>query len=182
MSPIAVMPKKRILPWRCSVSKAGSASLNTSAGVSAPEPADAAMRVVELEQIDGLALQPGEARLQRGDDGRADGCRIARGRLDLGGQHDGGLQGLQHAAEVGLRGAVAVLRRGVEIGDAELERARHRALLVARLTAHHQAADVAAAEAEDGSREAGAAEGAGLHGGGVLWGGGSGGGGVPGSG
>ena len=68
-----------------------------------------------------------------------------------------GFEVLQDAAEIFLRLAVAVLHRGVEIIDADGERAGDGALLVARIAAHHQSADRAAAEAEHREPHAGAA-------------------------
>ena len=80
-------------------------------------------------------------------------CRRSLGRLQL----------LQHAAEIGFRLAVAIQHRGVEIVHAGLERARHRALLVGGIAAHHQPAHRAAAEAQHRDLQSGPPECPHLH-------------------
>ena len=88
---------------------------------------------MKLEQIDLVALQPLQAGVQRGGDRGADPARLGRRQPHLGADIDIGLQRFQHAAEIASRDlAVAVHARRIEIVDAELERARHRALLVGR--------------------------------------------------
>jgi hypothetical protein len=47
-----------------------------------------------------------------------------------------------------LRLAIAVECRGIDVVDAELDGARHGALLVARIALGHKAADCAGAEAQ----------------------------------
>ena len=81
----------------------------------------------------------------------------------LGADIDLGLQRLEDAAEILFRAAVAVLRGGVEIIDAELQRAGDGALLVGRRAADHQPADRAAAEAQQRDVEPGLAEPAFFH-------------------
>jgi len=71
---------------------------------------------------------------------------------------DGGLQRAERAAEVLLGLAVAIAGRGVEVVDAQLHRARHRALALGHAAPDQQAADVAAAKAERGHPQARASE------------------------
>jgi hypothetical protein len=106
-------------------------------------------RIVEMEDIDAVAAEAFEAGLEGGRHCRADAAAVCRCDAHLGGDDDVRLQLGQHPPEVGLGGAVAVERGGVEVVDAELERPRHRALLVARLAARHQSADRAAPERQD---------------------------------
>jgi hypothetical protein len=113
--------------------------------------------VVQLEHVDMIAPQPVEARLERGRDRGADVRPFVR-HAHLGGEHDVWLQAREHTAEILLRGAVAIGRRGVEQVNAGLERARDRALLVGRCPLGHQAADRAAAEGQHRDLEPGAAE------------------------
>src|SRR5665213_620529 len=92
-------------------------------------------RVVELVEVDPFELQAPEARLDRAGDAGADLARLrGRRQAGLGPDSDVGLQRFDHAAKILFRAAVAVLRRGVEIIDAELQRAGDGALLVGRRT------------------------------------------------
>jgi hypothetical protein len=118
--------------------------------------------VVQLEHVDMIAPQAVEARLERGRDRGAD-VRALRRHAHLGREHDLRLQAREHAPEIALRGAVAIGRGGVEMVDAGLERARHRALLVGGRAPGHQPADRAAAEGQHGNVEPRAAELAFLH-------------------
>ena len=112
---------------------------------------------MQLEHIDMIALQPLQARLERGRDRRADVGRSA-GTRTLVREDDVRLELREHAADVRLRGAVAVGGGGVEVIDAGLDRARDRALLIRGRAFGHQPADRAAAEGEHRNVKAGAAE------------------------
>src|SRR5262249_18379456 len=72
--------------------------------------------------------------------------------------HVGRLEHLQDAAEIPFRLAFTVLPRRIEVVHAGRERARDGALLLARVAAHHQSADRAAAEAQPRQPEPGAPE------------------------
>ena len=104
--------------------------------------------VVQLEHVDMVALQPrcrlasSEAAIAAPMSGAAAGTRTLVERMMSGFRH------AEHAADILLRRAVPVGRRGVEMIDAGLERARDRALLVGRRALGHQPADRAAAEGE----------------------------------
>ncbi len=65
-------------------------------------------RVVKLEQIDALELQPLQAGLERSGDRLADTARLGRRQAHLRADIDIGLQRLQDAAEIALALAVAV--------------------------------------------------------------------------
>ena len=114
--------------------------------------------VVELKQIDGVASQPLQARLQRRGYRRTDLAALGRRQANLCADIDIRLQRFQHAAEIALGFAVAIHLRRVEVVDAELDRARHRALLVGGGALDHQPADGAAAKAEQRDVETGPAE------------------------
>ena len=104
-----------------------------------------------------------QAGLERGDDRVADGCCVRQ--PDLGADRDvAQLQRLDGAAKIGFGLAVAILRGGVEVVDAGVDRACDRPLLVRGPTAHHQAADGAAAEPEYRQLQPRASESARLHG------------------
>ena len=60
----------------------------------------------------------------------------------------GGSEGLQDAAEILFRLAIAIRDRRVEVVHADVQRPSNGALLIARIAAHHQAADRAAAETQ----------------------------------
>ena len=109
-------------------------------------------------------LQTGEARFERRGNPGADLARLG-GRLQahLVPDMETGLQRLDDAAQILLRPAFAILRGGVEIIDAELQRASNRAFLVGRRTADHEPADRAAAETEQRDVETGLAEPALFH-------------------
>src|SRR5438270_7092747 len=81
----------------------------------------------------------------------------------LGADPDVGSKALHDAPEIALGFAVPVHRRGVEIADAELDRPRHRALLIARAAAYHQPANRPASEPEHRHIEPGPAERASFH-------------------
>ena len=99
-----------------------------------------------------------EAAFERFRHGVGDAAEFGARQPDLGADDRvGGFEVLQDAAEILLRLAVAVLHRGVEVIDADGERAGDGALLVARIAAHHQSADRAAAEAQHRKLHAGAA-------------------------
>ena len=115
-------------------------------------------RIMQVEDIDPLAAQPRQAAVERFRHGGGDAAEFGARQPDFGADDRvGGFEVLQDAAEILLQLAVAVLHRGVEIIHADGERAGNGALLVARIAAHHQSADRAAAEAEHRKLHAGAA-------------------------
>src|SRR5260370_40015843 len=81
----------------------------------------------------------------------------------LGADPDIGSEALHHAPEIALGFAVPVHCRGIEIVDAELDRPRHRPLLITRAAAYHQPADRPASEPEHRHLEPGPAEPAHFH-------------------
>ena len=114
--------------------------------------------VVQMEDIDPVATQSREAIFERLCHCVRDAAEIGARQADLGADNRvGGFQLLQNAAEVLFRLAVAVLHRRVEVIHADLERAGDGAFLIARIAAHHQPADRAAAEAQHRNLHAGAA-------------------------
>src|SRR6516162_6033323 len=86
--------------------------------------------VVQLEQVDSLELQTLEARLQRLSDRRCHAIALAGRNANLGADADVGFEALHDAPEIALGFTVSIHRRGVEIRDPELDRARYRALLI----------------------------------------------------
>ena len=124
--------------------------------IGAPRRADD--RVVELEQINRVALHPLEASLERGGDRLADLAALGRRQPHLGADIAIGLQRPQDTPEIALGLAVAIHLRRVEIIDAEFDRPPHRALLIGGFALDHQPADRAAAEAEQRYVETGPAE------------------------
>src|SRR5947207_65989 len=114
-------------------------------------------RIMELEQIDRVALQPLQAGFEGSGDRLTDLAALGGRQSHLGADIDIRLQRLQHPAEIVLGFAVAVHLRGVEIVDAELDRARDGAFLVGGGALDHQPADRAAAKAEQRYVETGAA-------------------------
>ena len=163
MSPSAVMPKKRILPWRRRRVEGGHHLIEHRGRVDGAGSPVLGDQVVELEQVDALEAEAAEARLE----GRRHRLGGAAARLvrdaDLGADDHVRPERLEDAAEVLLRLAVAVDGRGVEVVDAERERPRHRPLLVGGGAAHHEPAHGAAAEAEHRDLDAGLAEYPSLH-------------------
>src|SRR5206468_3136974 len=112
--------------------------------------------VVELEEVDRVAPEPAQARLERAADRAARVAQLLARHVDLGPDVDAGRPQLaQHPAQVLLGAAVAVRGRGVEIGDAPRHRPLDRPALVRRLAAHEQPADAAAAEADRRHPQAG---------------------------
>ena len=110
--------------------------------------------VVEGEDVDGFPPEPAQARLERRGDGGRGPAELRRLQPHLGADRHRAAAGLpQRAAQVGLRGPVAVARSGVEIGDSRLDRAGDGAVLVALRAAHHQAAHRPAPEPEHGDRD-----------------------------
>ena len=163
VSPIAVIPTKPILPARRRASNAGRIRSRTSAAPGlavAPRHAD---RIVELQEVDPVAPQSPEARLERPRDRRRRVGEPLGAHADLGGDETGRPERLEGLAEVLLRQAVAVERRGVEEVHAELERTSHRSLALGRGSADHETADVAAPEPERRYAEAGPSQHAILH-------------------
>ena len=119
--------------------------------------------VVAVEDVDMVAAEAFQACLQGRGDGVGGAAALSRHDAHLGGDDHLGLELGQHPAEVLLGLAVAVERRAVEVVDAELERARHRPLLVGGLAARHQAADRAAPERKDRDLESGLAKPSAFH-------------------
>ena len=104
-----------------------------------------------------IALQALQTGIERRRDQRADAGPLGR-EPHFGRDDHVRLQRGQHAAEIFLRGAVAIRRRGVEKIDPGLERTRNRALLIRRAPARHQPADRAATEGQYRNVKSGAAE------------------------
>jgi hypothetical protein len=121
-------------------------------------------RVVKMEDVDPVAPKALEAFLERARHRLGDAAERRQGNADLGADDRlGGLERAQHATEIPLRSAVAILHGRVEIIDPGVERARHGALLFLRLAAHHEPAHRAAAEAEHRDPQSAAPEFALLH-------------------
>ena len=109
--------------------------------------------VVALQQVDAREAQALEALLQRArDGGRQLGGRHV-GHAELRADVEPRLERADHLTEVRLRLAIAVDRRGVEVIDAQLQRARHGPLALRRRAADEQAAHVATTEAEGADAE-----------------------------
>jgi hypothetical protein len=105
--------------------------------------------VVQVENVDVVPLQTHETIIERFGNRVGDAAIVSARQADLGADNRvAGFQVLQNAAEVLFRLAVAVLHRRVEVIHADFECAGDGALLIARIAAHHQSADRAAAEAE----------------------------------
>src|SRR5271169_2209264 len=88
---------------------------------------------------------------------------LAGGNSHLGADPDVRPEALYDAPEIALGFAIPVHRRGIEIVDAELDRPRHRPLLIARAPAYHQPADRPASEPEHRHLKPGPAERACFH-------------------
>jgi hypothetical protein len=115
-------------------------------------------RIMQVEDVDPLAPQPREARFERLRYGVGDAAERGARQPDFcADDRARGFEGLQDAAEILFRLAVAVLHRGVEIIDPDGKRARDGTLLVARIAAHHQSADRAAAKTQHRELHAGTA-------------------------
>ena len=111
------------------------------------------LEAVQVEQVEVVGLEP----LQAGLDVLQGGVAGPRGRRHLGREEHVPAAGGHHAADARLALAVPVVHGGVEVVDAEVERAlEHRRRLVGRV--REEAA--AAAEGEDRHLDAGAAQGA----------------------
>src|SRR6266446_6855018 len=119
--------------------------------------------IVQLEQIDAIELQALQARLQRGRDRRAGPAAFAVRNAHFSADYDVGLQTLDDASEITLGFAITIHRGGIEIVNAELDRASHRPLLVGGIAAYHQPADGTASEPEERNVEPGPAECAFFH-------------------
>src|SRR5262249_37072225 len=113
---------------------------------------------MELQQVDVIAAEAAEALLEGPRDSLGEVLAMLGQDGEFGAEEDRGLQVAEHAAQVLLRGAVAVGGRGIEIVNAALERPCDGALLVPRRAPHHETADRAASEAEDRDRDAGTAQ------------------------
>ena len=106
-------------------------------------------RIVQVEDVDPIEAQSRQTALERLRHGAGNASEVAARQADLGADRDvGRFEPLQHAAEILFRFAIAVLHRGVEVVHAGGDRPRNGALLIARIAAHHQSADRAAAEAQ----------------------------------
>src|SRR5207249_633679 len=105
--------------------------------------------VVALQQIYALEPESREALVERACDGRRQLRRRHVRHAELRTDIDARLERAQHAAEIRLRLAVAVERRGVEVIEAEVHGAGDGPLLLGGRAAHEQTAHVAAAEAEN---------------------------------
>src|SRR5262249_21683437 len=89
-------------------------------------------QVVQLEEIHVVQTESPTARLQRFRDRAGDPPAILELETELGAEDDVRPQDPEHPAEVLLGLSVSVQGRRIEIVDAELERASHRALLLSR--------------------------------------------------
>ncbi len=106
--------------------------------------------IVQMEDVHPLHAQALQAAVKGSAYGVLDPAEIAGRQADLGADDGvGGLQLSEHAAEILLGLAIAVLYRGVEVVHPGLERPGDSPFLLAGVAAHHQPADRAAAEAED---------------------------------
>jgi hypothetical protein len=105
-------------------------------------------RIVQLVEVDVITPEA----LQTG--GHATGDRmgdvglVTRPQAQFGAELNIRLEAAQHSAEIGLRLAVPVGGRRVEIGHARVQRPHHDLLLVGSTATHHQATDGAASQAE----------------------------------
>ena len=116
-------------------------------------PVARADHVVQLKNVDMIALQPSERCIERGRDRGTDvappGGQAHLGRGDGAGILLGDLEPLtDHLRQRPIGHAVAVRGRGVEMIDASFERTRDRALLIGGRPACHQSADRAATEGQ----------------------------------
>jgi len=115
--------------------------------------------IVQVQDIDLIAAQPRQAAFERLRHGLGNAAEVGGRQPDLGADdHIGGFERLQDAAEILLGFTVAVLHGGIEVIHADGDRPRHGALLVARIAAHHQSTDRAAAEAQHRKLHSAAAE------------------------
>ena len=104
--------------------------------------------VVELEQVHVREAEAPEARVERAADRPPHVLHVRGVEADLRADVDRHAERLQRRAEVLLRLAVTVERRGVEVVDAELDRTRDGTLPLGGAPADHEPADVPAAEPE----------------------------------
>src|SRR6516165_12094413 len=106
--------------------------------------------VVEVKDIDPFHLQPPQTVFQRFGDTVTDAAELGTWYSHLG-AHEcaGGPQPVKYVTEIPFGLAVSILHRGVEVVYALLQGPSDGSLLVARITAHHEASDSAAAEAEN---------------------------------
>src|SRR5215831_2629474 len=119
--------------------------------------------IMELQKVDLLAPEPSQAGLQRSCDSLADAPQFYRGNAHLGTDQYIGLQGREHLAEIFLGLSAAVKRRRIEVVDAQLERPRHRALLICRRSTDHQPAHHAASKPQRRHLESRLAKRSGFH-------------------
>src|SRR5215467_1556594 len=106
--------------------------------------------VVEVKDIDPLHFQPPQTVFQRFGYTVTDAAELRTWHPHLG-AHEcaGGLQLFKYLTKISFGLAVSILNRGVEVIYALLQGPSDGPLLVARITAHHEASDRTAAEAQD---------------------------------
>ena len=124
VSPSAVTPKKRILPCSWRRRTAGTTASSTSATPRRRSLLTPRDRVVEVEEVEAAPPEQPEARLDRARDRARHVRQVGRAQPALGAHDHRRAQRAQDGAQVLLRLAAAVGRRGVEVVDAELDRAR----------------------------------------------------------
>ena len=105
-------------------------------------------RIVQLQKVHMVLLQAGQALLDRTADGAGNVTLLVGCQAHLGAQNDVRPQGFEDVPKVGLRGAVAIKRGGVEKVDTKLKRQLHGPALIGRIALRHQPAHGAAAEGE----------------------------------
>ena len=108
-------------------------------------------RVVQMKEIETLEPEQLEAVLDRAGERPRHVGQVGQAALAA---HDHlRAQRAQHDAQIALRFSAAIRGRGVQVVDAELDRARDGPLAISRRAAHHQPAHVAAPEGERGDLE-----------------------------
>ena len=93
---------------------------------------------MQVEYIHVVHAQPPQATVQRIRGGLCDVAALGLGEPDLGADKRSRLQLCPNPAKIGLRRAVAVLHRRVEVVDAGFQCPRDRTLLIRLRAAHHQ--------------------------------------------
>ena len=121
-------------------------------------------QVVQVQQVHPRESESREARLHGARDRARHVGQIGGPEPPLGPDDHGGPERTQHLAQVLLRLARPVRRRGVEVVDPVLQRARHAALPLGRRAPHHQPAHVPAAEAQRGDLQPGSSQRSVFHG------------------
>jgi hypothetical protein len=112
-------------------------------------------RVVQMQDVGALHAKPLEARLDRRDDRRTNVALLRAQHAHLRAVNESArLQPPHHLAEVLFGHAVAVDRRRIEVGDAGVDGARKRTLLLRLRAAHHYSANRATTETEHGDFQA----------------------------